>query len=78
MMPGSATMTFWAEQVVCGDAGASNYMALVIDGIEVWRTDGLDPACGVTGYRMIEVDVSDFADGDTQRDHVRVCHGWQW
>jgi subtilisin family serine protease len=65
MMPGSATMTFWAEQVVCGDAGASNYMALLIDGIEVWRTDGLDPACGVTGYRMIEVDVSDFADGDT-------------
>lgn len=62
---GIATMTFWAEQAVCGDAGASNYMALVIDGEELWRTDGLDPACGTAAYRQIEVDVSDFADGAT-------------
>ncbi len=62
---GIATMTFWAEQAVCGDAGASNYMALVIDGEELWRTDGLDPACGTVDYRQIEVDVSDFADGAT-------------
>ena len=65
IMPGTAIMTFWVEQVVCGDAGAGNYMALSIDDTEIWRTDGSDPACGVTGYRMIEVDVSDFADGDT-------------
>jgi len=65
IMPGTAMMTFWVEQVVCGDAGADNYMALSIDGTEIWRTDGLDPACGVTGYRKIEIDVSDYADGAT-------------
>ena len=63
--PGSAIMSFWVEQVVCGDAGAGNYLALVIDDEEVWRTDGLDPACGTLGYRKIELDVSDFADGAT-------------
>ncbi len=62
--PGTAMMTFWAEQAVCGDAGAGNYMALLIDETEIWRTDGLDAACGTVGYRMIELDVSDFADGD--------------
>ena len=58
-------MTFYVEQYVCGAAGASNYMALKIDDTELWRTDGLDPACGVLGYRLVEVDVSDFADGGT-------------
>ncbi len=58
-------MNFWVEQYVCGSAGASNYLALQFDGEEVWRTDGLDPACGVFGYREIEVDVSDFADGNS-------------
>jgi len=65
IMPGSAMMTFWVEQAVCGDAGAGNYMALVIDGTEIWRTDGLDSACGTIGYRLIELDVSEFADGST-------------
>ena len=65
ILPGTASMTFYVEQYVCGSGGASNYMALKIDGIELWRTDGLDPACGVLGYRLIEVDVSEFADGDT-------------
>ncbi len=76
--PGSAVMTFWAEQAVCGDAGASNYMALSIDGTEVWRTDGLDPACGTAAYREIVLDVSDFADGDTHEikfDSVTVGSG---
>jgi subtilisin family serine protease len=62
---GIATMKFWVEQHTCGAGGASTYMALQLDGEEVWRTDGLDPACGVLGYREIEVDVSDFADGGT-------------
>ncbi len=57
MLPGTAEITFYAEQYVCGAAGASNYMALKID--------GTDPACGVLGYRLVTVDVSDFADGDT-------------
>ena len=37
----------------------------MIDGTEIWRTDGTDPACGVLGYRLVTVDVSDFADGGT-------------
>ncbi len=76
--PGSAVMTFWVEQAVCGDAGASNYMALSIDGTEVWRTDGLDPACGTAAYREIVLDVSGFADGDTHEikfDSVTVGSG---
>ncbi|MEL7592041.1 MAG: S8 family serine peptidase [Anaerolineaceae bacterium] len=65
ILPGIAEMTFYVEQYVCGAAGASNYLALLIDGTEIWRTDSLDPACGVYGYRLVTVDVSDFADGDT-------------
>ncbi|HPR35155.1 MAG TPA: S8 family serine peptidase [Anaerolineaceae bacterium] len=65
ILPGTAEISFYAEQYVCGAAGASNYMALVIDGTEIWRTDGTDPACGVLGYRLVTVDVSDFADGGT-------------
>jgi hypothetical protein len=77
-MPGTADMTFWVEQAVCGTAGASNYMALMIDGVELWRTDGTDPACGTASYREIVVDVSDFADGDTHEikfDSVTVGSG---
>ncbi|NLX75593.1 MAG: DUF4394 domain-containing protein, partial [Synergistaceae bacterium] len=64
---GTATMKFWVEQAVCGDSGASNYLALQIDGTELWRTDGTDPACGTASYRQIEVDVSAFADGNTHQ-----------
>jgi Subtilisin-like serine proteases len=78
ILPGTASMTFYVEQYVCGTGGASNYMALKIDGTELWRTDGLDPACGVLGYRLIEVDVSGFADGDTHEimfDSVTIGDG---
>jgi subtilisin family serine protease len=78
IIPGTANMTFWVEQAVCGTAGASNYMALMIDSVELWRTDGTDPACGTASYREIVVDVSDFADGDTHEikfDSVTVGSG---
>ncbi|HOE35758.1 MAG: S8 family serine peptidase [Anaerolineaceae bacterium] len=78
ILPGTAEMTFYVEQYVCGTAGASNYLALKIDGTEIWRTDGSDPACGVLGYRLVTVDVSDFADGDTHEikfDSVTVDSG---
>lgn len=65
ILPGTAKVNFFVEQYVCASAGASNYMALVIDGVELWRTDGTDAACGTLGYRPVEVDVSDFADGGT-------------
>jgi len=61
--PGTAILTFWAEQKNCGSGGASDYMTLEIDGEELWRTNALDSACGTVGYRQIEIDVSAFADG---------------
>ena len=78
VLPGTAEMTFWVEQAVCGTSGVSNYMALKIDGTELWRTDGTDPACGTASYREITVDVSDFADGDTHEimfDSVTIGNG---
>lgn len=78
MPPGQTTITFWVEQYVCGTAGAANYMRLLVDTTEVWRTDGLDPACGVLGYRKIELDLSAFADGATHTikfDSVTVGSG---
>lgn len=65
LLPGTAELSFYVEQEYCGDAGASNYLALKIDDTEVWRTNASDPACGVLGYRLVTVDVSDFADGDS-------------
>ena len=58
---GSAIMRFWLEQSACGDGGANSYLALEIDGQELWRTDGTNPACNKLGYREIEVNVSEFA-----------------
>lgn len=55
-------MTFFVEQYSCGSSGASNYLALKIDGNEIWRTDGLDPACGALGYREVELDLTAYAD----------------
>ena len=65
LLPGTAELSFYVEQEYCGNAGASNYLALKIDDTEVWRTNGSDPACGELGYRLVTVDVSDFADGDS-------------
>ncbi|MDF1520338.1 MAG: Ig-like domain-containing protein [Brevefilum sp.] len=63
--PGEANMNFFVEQAVCGDGGTSNYLALLIDDVELWRTDGTDDACDVLGYREINVDVSAYADGSS-------------
>ncbi len=64
LLPGTAELSFYVEQEYCGNAGASNYLALKIDDTEVWRTNGSDPACGELGYRLVTVDVSDFADAE--------------
>jgi hypothetical protein len=60
---GAATLEFWAEQATCGTAGAGNYLRVMVDSDEVWRTDGDDSACGTVGYRQITVDLSGYADG---------------
>ena len=61
---GLAELSFYVEQYVCGIGGVNNYLRLLIDDHEIWRTDGTDPACGVFGYRQIELDVSAYADGN--------------
>ena len=71
ILPGTAEMSFYVEQYVCGTAGAANYLTLEIDGNELWRTNGLDPACGVFGYRPISVDVTAYADGTSHEVKFR-------
>ena len=58
---GTATLTFWLEQIVCDSA--SDYMEVTIDGTQVFLTDGSSPLCGVLGYAQQSVDVSAYADG---------------
>lgn len=76
--PGPAELTFHAEQAVCGTSGASNYLRVLIDSTEIWRTDGNDAACGTVGYRLITLDVTSFADGGShvlKFDSVTVGSG---
>ncbi len=58
---GFATLSFWLEQIVCGSP--TDYMQVLIDGEEVFFTDGNSPICGVLGYSEVVVDVTDYADG---------------
>jgi len=58
---GIATLNFWLEQIVCGSP--TDYMQVLIDGDEVFATDGTSPICGVLGYSEVVVDVTDYADG---------------
>jgi len=58
---GFATLSFWLEQIVCGSP--TDYMQVLIDGNEVFATDGTSPICGVLGYSEVVVDVTDYADG---------------
>ena len=61
---GVSTLSFWAEQMVCNAAnGAGDYLALLIDGTEVWRTDATDAACGTLGYREVTLPIGAYADG---------------
>ncbi|MCK5920834.1 MAG: hypothetical protein KAG66_07825, partial [Methylococcales bacterium] len=64
MIPaGSATLTFWLEQIICDSP--ADFMEATIDGTQVFLTDGSSPLCGVLGYAEQTVDVSAFADGGT-------------
>ncbi len=75
---GSAELSFYIEQYFCGTGGTNNYLRLLIDDHEIWRTDGTDPACGVFGYRQIELDVSAYADGNLHKikfDSITVGAG---
>ena len=58
---GATALTFYLEQPVCDSA--ADYLAVLIDGQEVFRADGSSPACGTIGYARQVVDVSVYADG---------------
>ncbi|MBZ0115251.1 MAG: DUF11 domain-containing protein [Thermoanaerobaculia bacterium] len=59
--PGSTTLTFWLELIVCDSA--SDYMEVTIDGTQVFLIDGSDPSCGTLGYHQEVADISGFDDG---------------
>lgn len=61
MPEGTATLSFWLEVPVCDSA--ADYLEVLIDGTQVFVTDGDDPLCGVIGYSEQTVDVSAYADG---------------
>ncbi|MCA9950852.1 MAG: M4 family metallopeptidase [Anaerolineales bacterium] len=66
---GTATLTFWLEQIVCDSA--ADYMEVTIDGNQVFLTDGSSTLCGQFGYTQQSVDVSAYADGGT---HTLAFH----
>lgn len=57
----NATLTFWLEQRVCDSS--ADYMRVLIDGVEVYRTRGNSSLCGRLGYTQQTVNVSAFASG---------------
>jgi len=59
---GSADLTFMLNLPVC-DNSAADFMAVDIDGTEIFRILGDDATCGVDAYTMQTIDVSAFADG---------------
>lgn len=54
-------MTFDLEQIIC-DSGA-DYVEVLIDGNQEFRSDGSDALCGTLGYSQQSVDLSAYADG---------------
>ncbi len=58
---GANTLTFWLEQIVCDSP--ADFLEVLIDGNQVFLTDGASPLCGVLGYAQQSVDISGFADG---------------
>ena len=60
--PGHPTLSFWLENYVCDSA--DDYLEVLVDGTQVFLTDGANPACGVLGYALKTVDLSAFADGE--------------
>ena len=60
---GTATLTFWLEQIACDSA--ADYIELLIDGNQLFLTDGSSSLCGSLGYTQQTIDVSAYADGGT-------------
>ncbi len=61
-IPTTATnMTFDLEQVICDSA--ADYVEVLIDGTQVFYSDGASAQCGVLGYAQQSVDLAAYADG---------------
>ncbi len=60
---GTATLSFYLEQIVCDDP--VDYMVVMIDADTVFYTDGSSALCGQLGYSLQTVDVTTKADGGT-------------
>jgi hypothetical protein len=60
---GTATLSFYLEQIVCDSA--ADYLEVLIDGNQVFVSDGSSALCGVLGYSLQSVDISAYADGGT-------------
>ncbi|MCB9849323.1 MAG: proprotein convertase P-domain-containing protein [Phycisphaerales bacterium] len=60
---GGATLSFFLEQIVCDSA--ADFVEVLIDGNQVFLSDGGAAICGQLGYTEQIVDISAFADGGT-------------
>lgn len=70
---GANTLSFQVRFPWCGGA-ASDFLALRIDGNEVWRADATNTALCGGGYTAQSVDISAFANGSS---HTLEFHGEQ-
>jgi hypothetical protein len=69
--PGTATLSFWLEIVVCDTVG-SDVFTVRIDGQTVFTATNADPACNQIGYVQKAIDVTAFANGGS---HTLELHG---
>ncbi|NUP08044.1 MAG: hypothetical protein HOW73_18515 [Polyangiaceae bacterium] len=61
---GTATLSFQFDIPSCEDPGTATDQFLVgIDGTLLYSATNSDPGCGVAGYQLIMLDVSQYADG---------------
>jgi len=60
---GTATLSFWLEQIVCDSP--DDFLKVAIDADTVFTTDGTSPLCGVLGYSQQSVNIDAYADGNS-------------
>ncbi len=63
LTPGTATLTFWTEAIVCDSA--ADYLEVLVDGTQEFIMTGADPTCGSLGYVEQTVNLDAYADGGT-------------
>ncbi len=61
IIPEGYGLTFWLEQIVCDSP--ADFLEVLIDGNQVFISDGASALCGVLGYALQSVDITGFDDG---------------